>query len=154
MFMERASLLASKRLAIVFHCEFSSKRGPSAYKLLRGMDRTANFERYPKMFFPYMYILEGGYKEFFSQYPKACYPMCYVTMKDKKYAKELKHNTRLKRISERQRSLSCSNFNLASVRESIGRTRSTLSQSAQVAGIPRDRSRTTRAPLSESQRYC
>lgn len=154
MFMERASLLGSKRLAIVFHCEFSSKRGPSAYKLLRGMDRTANFDRYPKMFFPYMYILEGGYKEFFSQYPKYCYPMCYVTMKDKKYAQELKHNTRLKRISEKQRSLSCSNFNLASLRESIGRTRSTLSQSTQVAGSSRDRARTMRAPLSESQRYC
>jgi len=160
MFMERANLLASKKLAIVFHCEFSSKRGPSAYKLLRGMDRTANIERYPKMYFPHMYILEGGYKEFFSQYPQYCYPQCYVTMKDKKYSKELKLNTRLKRISERQRSLSCSNFNLASLRESIGRTRSTsreppqrmLSQSQQV-GIQRTRSRTLR-PLAESQRYC
>lgn len=52
------------RLLIVIHCEFSSHRGPRLHQLLRTWDRSQN--AWPALCFPEMYILSGGYKEFFS----------------------------------------------------------------------------------------
>ena len=52
------------RLLIVIHCEFSSHRGPRLHQILRTWDRSLN--TYPALHFPEMYILSGGYKEFFS----------------------------------------------------------------------------------------
>lgn len=36
-------------------------------RFIRERDRTAN--DYPSLYYPEMYILKGGYKEFFPQYP-------------------------------------------------------------------------------------
>jgi hypothetical protein len=86
---------------IIFHCEFSSKRGPAGYvrkqlqrahpaytnltspptllctthtqhthcriRHLRGLDREANIDRHPKTCYPHVYLLRGGYKEFFEK---------------------------------------------------------------------------------------
>lgn len=43
------SPIVNKRVAIVFYCEFSSKRGPTGYRHLRRLDREANQENYPKV---------------------------------------------------------------------------------------------------------
>ena len=54
-----------KRRIIVFHCEFSSKRGPTLLNYLRNKDRELNSTSYPALHYPELYILEGGYKAFF-----------------------------------------------------------------------------------------
>ena len=50
---------------MVFHCEFSSERGPRVYKLFRGMDRKKNI--YPELDWPEIYLLKDGYKRFWEE---------------------------------------------------------------------------------------
>ncbi|KFO91329.1 M-phase inducer phosphatase 1, partial [Buceros rhinoceros silvestris] len=54
----------NKRVIIVFHCEFSSERGPRMCRFVRERDRLGN--EYPNLHYPELYILKGGYKDFFS----------------------------------------------------------------------------------------
>ena len=46
-----------KRRILIFHCEFSSERGPNMYQQFRIMDRRRN--QYPTLCWPEMYILKG-----------------------------------------------------------------------------------------------
>nr|XP_060635640.1 M-phase inducer phosphatase 2 [Anolis sagrei ordinatus] len=57
---------SSKRVIVVFHCEFSSERGPRMCRFVREKDRACN--EYPSLHYPELYVLKGGYKEFFPQY--------------------------------------------------------------------------------------
>jgi hypothetical protein len=57
-----------KRTIIIFHCEFSSERGPSLLRFLRNQDRTLNEHSYPNLFYPELYLLEGGYKSFYEKF--------------------------------------------------------------------------------------
>ena len=69
--LERAFLanpLVDKSTLIVFHCEFSSKRAPRMAHHLRSLDRQQNVQNYPSLFYPEIYILEGGYRNFFLCY--------------------------------------------------------------------------------------
>ena len=50
---------------LIFHCEFSSERGPKMSRFLRDQDRELNKDCYPRLNYPEMYILEGGYKAFY-----------------------------------------------------------------------------------------
>ena len=59
--------IVDKKIAIVFYCEFSSKRGPTGYRNLRKMDRECNV--YPKLYYPDVFLLEGGYSKFFAARP-------------------------------------------------------------------------------------
>jgi hypothetical protein len=59
---------SGKRTVIIFHCEFSSERGPSLLRFLRNQDRAANRDSYPKLYYPELYLLEGGYKAFFEDH--------------------------------------------------------------------------------------
>lgn len=52
-----------KRIVIIFHCEFSSERGPRMCRFVRERDRAMN--DYPKLHYPELYVLKGGYKDFF-----------------------------------------------------------------------------------------
>lgn len=52
-----------KRVLLVFHCEFSSERGPRMCRYVRQRDRDLN--EYPNLHYPELYILKGGYKDFF-----------------------------------------------------------------------------------------
>ena len=61
-----------QRTLVIFHCEFSQRRGPKMYSVLRGLDRQLNTEVYPKLFYPEIYILEGGYSKFTKLYPEHC----------------------------------------------------------------------------------
>ncbi|XP_006758191.1 PREDICTED: M-phase inducer phosphatase 2 [Myotis davidii] len=67
-----------KRIILIFHCEFSSERGPRMCRFIRERDRTIN--DYPSLYYPEMYILKGGYKEFFPQHPTFCEPQDYRPM--------------------------------------------------------------------------
>ncbi|XP_046358570.1 M-phase inducer phosphatase-like isoform X1 [Haliotis rufescens] len=82
---------SNKRRVLVFHCEFSSKRGPSLLRFLRSQDRNMNSEHYPKLFYPEIYILEGGYKAYFEQHKNLCEPHAYTPMLHEDYSSDLRH---------------------------------------------------------------
>ncbi|CAG5117297.1 unnamed protein product, partial [Candidula unifasciata] len=81
---------ANKRMILVFHCEFSSERGPGLCRFLRRQDRETNKEFYPFLLYPEMYLLEGGYKHFFEHYSHLCEPRQYKTMLDKNHMEDLR----------------------------------------------------------------
>eukprot|EP00339_Tiarina_fusa_P009838 CAMPEP_0117058712 /NCGR_PEP_ID=MMETSP0472-20121206/40786_1 /TAXON_ID=693140 ORGANISM="Tiarina fusus, Strain LIS" /NCGR_SAMPLE_ID=MMETSP0472 /ASSEMBLY_ACC=CAM_ASM_000603 /LENGTH=457 /DNA_ID=CAMNT_0004776143 /DNA_START=136 /DNA_END=1510 /DNA_ORIENTATION=- len=85
------------RVAIVFHCEFSSKRGPATYRRLRELDREAHGCNYNDLYYPYLYVMEGGYQNFFQAYPQVCQGV-YVEMKDKRFKKELTDNKKREKL--------------------------------------------------------
>lgn len=68
-FLLKSPILPScsdKRVVIIFHCEFSSERGPRMCRFVRERDRAMN--EYPRLHYPELYILKGGYKEFFHDF--------------------------------------------------------------------------------------
>jgi rhodanese-related sulfurtransferase len=88
----RSSKNPEKQTIIIFHCEFSKERGPRLMRFLRKHDRKENAESYPYLQYPEMYLLDGGYKNFFESAQKQhCIPREYVPMFDQKYVKELKY---------------------------------------------------------------
>ncbi|XP_077394903.1 M-phase inducer phosphatase 2 isoform X2 [Festucalex cinctus] len=82
-----------KRVIVMFHCEFSSERGPRMCRYVRERDRSIN--DYPKLHYPELYVLKGGYKEFFPLYQMQCEPESYRTMMDEDFREDLR-NCRLK----------------------------------------------------------
>ena len=64
--------LMRTKTAIVFHCEFSQQRGPRMYRTLREIDRRLHIDFYPQLFYSEVYLLEGGYKEFWGKHPELC----------------------------------------------------------------------------------
>ncbi|KAJ1126305.1 hypothetical protein NDU88_004713 [Pleurodeles waltl] len=79
--------VAEKRIILLFHCEFSSERGPRMCRFLREEDRDRN--EYPSLFYPELYILKGGYKEFFSDYKELCDPQSYCPMHHQDFREEM-----------------------------------------------------------------
>jgi M-phase inducer tyrosine phosphatase len=55
-------------VALIFHCEFSQCRGPEMASFFRKIDRNMNEGNYPKLHYPHVYILEGGFCEFSRSY--------------------------------------------------------------------------------------
>lgn len=103
------------KICIVFHCEFSSHRGPKSYKRIRSHDRKLNEPNYPELFYPEMYLLEGGYKQFYKDYPELCEPQGYVEMKDPSFIPQMRLGMQSRGRSKSQRrffSQSCSNISL------------------------------------------
>lgn len=78
-----------RRNILIFHCEFSSERGPKLSRFLRNRDRTSS--PYPTLQYPEIYLLHGGYKEFFQNNSDLCEPHSYRTMLDGNYSNEYKH---------------------------------------------------------------
>uniref|UniRef100_A0A8C8VNU5 M-phase inducer phosphatase n=1 Tax=Pelusios castaneus TaxID=367368 RepID=A0A8C8VNU5_9SAUR len=76
-----------KRIVLVFHCEFSSERGPKMCRYMREEDRAMN--EYPALHYPELYVLKGGYKEFFPEYMELCEPQDYCPMHHQDYKAEL-----------------------------------------------------------------
>ncbi|TNY21624.1 Rhodanese-like domain-containing protein, partial [Rhodotorula diobovata] len=60
---------AEGKTVLIFHCEFSAKRAPTSAKHLRNQDRQKNFAAYPNIFYPELYILQGGYEAYYKAYP-------------------------------------------------------------------------------------
>ncbi|KAM8972011.1 M-phase inducer phosphatase 3 [Pelodytes ibericus] len=79
--------IVQKRIIIVFHCEFSSERGPKMSRFLREEDRALN--EYPSLHYPELYVLKGGYKDFFPEYMELCEPQSYCPMHHQDYHEEL-----------------------------------------------------------------
>lgn len=78
----------NRRQVVVFHCEFSVERGPQMLRHLRKMDRLRN--RYPQLDYPEIYLLKGGYKQFFADHREAT-TGSYAPMIDAKHTKELRY---------------------------------------------------------------
>nr|AAA37409.1 cdc25 phosphatase [Mus musculus] len=76
-----------KRVIIVFLCEFSSERGPRMCRSLREKDRALN--QYPALYYPELYILKGGYRDFFPEYMELCDPQSYCPMLHQDHQAEL-----------------------------------------------------------------
>ncbi|XP_060870858.1 M-phase inducer phosphatase 3-like [Metopolophium dirhodum] len=79
-----------KRNVLIFHCEFSSERGPSLSRYLRNADRENNSMCYPYLDYPEMYLLDGGYCKFYSQHSRLCVPSSYRSMFDPAHTSELR----------------------------------------------------------------
>lgn len=77
-----------KRVIIIFHCEFSSERGPRMCKFLREKDRDLN--EYPQLHYPELYILSGGYKDFFQKCKSFCDPEGYRPMHHEDFKEDLR----------------------------------------------------------------
>jgi len=102
-----------EKLCLVFHCEYSSHRGPKSYKRVRSSDRKLNEPNYPDLFYPEMYLLEGGYKQFYKDYPELCEPQGYVEMKDPCFIPEMRLGLQNRGRTKSQRrffSQSCTNI--------------------------------------------
>ena len=74
---------------LVFHCEFSSQRGPDFYNKLRTRDREINREVFPALHYPECYLLHLGYKEFYRNYPELC-SGGYTAMVDHRFRMDLR----------------------------------------------------------------
>ena len=85
--------LGQDRVCIIFHCEFSERRGPDLWRKVRGEDRRRAFEKdhYPALYYPEMYVLKSGYKKFFETYPDLCEPQGYVPEADARFAADCTH---------------------------------------------------------------
>lgn len=68
------------RTLLIFHCEYSAHRAPLMARHIRSQDRQLNQEAYPRLTYPDVYILDGGYSGFFSEHQERCYPRAYVEM--------------------------------------------------------------------------
>ncbi|OHT11388.1 Rhodanese-like domain containing protein [Tritrichomonas foetus] len=62
----------NENVCIIFHCEYSHNRGPSLMRMFREYDRKVNLQNYPKLFYPNIFLLEGGYKQFYNLHPELC----------------------------------------------------------------------------------
>jgi rhodanese-related sulfurtransferase len=80
--LEKTNLFTRPDVLLIFHCEFSQQRGPRLCRLLRDVDRQLNESRYPDLYYPEMYVMDGGYKQFFKSHPELC-EGSYVPMLEK-----------------------------------------------------------------------
>ncbi len=76
----------TSKALLIFHCEYSAHRAPIMAKFIRNKDRAVNSEQYPKLTYPELYILDGGYSSFFQDYRPRCFPQNYVEMDAKEHA--------------------------------------------------------------------
>lgn len=76
---------STKRNIFIFHCEFSSERAPSLLRFFRSEDRTIHEQSYPQLYYPEIYLLEGGYKAFYEYSKDSCIPNEYRTMIDSNF---------------------------------------------------------------------
>ncbi|CAD1480910.1 unnamed protein product, partial [Heterotrigona itama] len=80
----------NKRNILVFHCEFSWERGPNLSRFLRSLDRERNKERYPALHYPEVYLLHGGYEQFYKKQKELCSPQGYRPMSHPDHQADLK----------------------------------------------------------------
>lgn len=80
------------KYVLVFHCQFSSIRGPECKATLKSIDRELTLKKGPNAssFYPDVFLLQGGYDEFFKIFNGAyCTPPNYVKESDYKAARSL-----------------------------------------------------------------
>lgn len=80
----------NRRTIVIFHCEFSSHRAPKMALYLRNQDRMLNYNHYPKLFYPEIYVLKGGYKAFYNEFKTRCIPQHYIPMNHNTFKDDLR----------------------------------------------------------------
>ena len=80
-----------KRNIIIFHCEFSSERGPKLSRFLRNNDRERNTNQCPVLEYPEIYLLHNGYKEFYETHAELCDPIAYRPMLEPSFNEAYRH---------------------------------------------------------------
>ncbi|KAJ0398811.1 hypothetical protein ATCC90586_004733 [Pythium insidiosum] len=91
------------RIALVFYCEFSANRAPKMLRHLRNLDRWIHAERYPELFYPELYLIDGGYKNCFETLKgEMCDPAEYLPMNHPSYADQCKRDFAALRSQWRQ----------------------------------------------------
>lgn len=60
-------------------------------RFLRNNDRSRNEHAYPALHYPEIYLLHGGYKDFFESYPELCDPISYRQMLDPMFTSAYRH---------------------------------------------------------------
>jgi len=75
-----------EKTLVIFHCEYSAHRAPIMARHVRQQDRATNIEHYPRLTYSEVYILDGGYSGFFTDFRDRCYPQNYVEMDAKEHA--------------------------------------------------------------------
>ncbi|CAD5126153.1 DgyrCDS14321 [Dimorphilus gyrociliatus] len=75
---------------LIFYCEFSSQRAPGMARAIRRFDRNLNADCYPRLCYPQIFVMEGGYKRFYEKFPDNCNPEGYVSMMAPEYRFSLK----------------------------------------------------------------
>ncbi|XP_061442712.1 M-phase inducer phosphatase 1 [Rhineura floridana] len=78
----------NRRVIVVFHCEFSSERAPRMCRFVRERDRLGN--NYPSLHYPELYVLKGGYKDFFLKCRSYCEPQGYCPMHHEDFKEDLR----------------------------------------------------------------
>ncbi|XP_024935676.1 M-phase inducer phosphatase isoform X2 [Cephus cinctus] len=81
---------SNKRNILVFHCEFSWERGPNLSRFLRNIDRQRNKEHYPALHYPEVYLLHGGYRQFYQEQKNLCSPQGYRPMRHPDHEADLR----------------------------------------------------------------
>ncbi|ORX95784.1 Rhodanese-like protein [Basidiobolus meristosporus CBS 931.73] len=113
---------STDRTIVVFHCEFSAQRGPRMAMYLRNRDRELNIANYPRLNFPELYVLDGGYRNFYATQKDRCEPRNYIEMNDNQYHLECKNGMMRFESNftmKRQRSRSVSWLRESSVKASL-----------------------------------
>ncbi|KAL4238966.1 M-phase inducer phosphatase 1 [Mactra antiquata] len=87
----QTSSSTDKPHVLIFHCEFSSERGPKMYRFLRSQDREMNKQHYPRLNFPEVYLLHNGYKAFYQSSKELCDPINYKPMLHEDHSADLRH---------------------------------------------------------------
>lgn len=73
---------------------------------MRNLDRKLNAHHYPVLFYPEIYILDGGYKNFWTLHGVRCDPPHgYVPMRNPQFRDELRQYQRAKPGGKHQRKL-------------------------------------------------
>ncbi|RNA42369.1 hypothetical protein BpHYR1_047679 [Brachionus plicatilis] len=110
LFNEPIACDKGKRVVLIFHCEFSIERGPKLMRDIREMDRLINKHCYPNLYYPEIYLLEGGYKSFYENYQQMCEPKSYMPMLNDSYRNEMKYFRRKSKTWEETKTNSKSKF--------------------------------------------
>ncbi|XP_057284353.1 M-phase inducer phosphatase 1-like, partial [Pezoporus wallicus] len=63
-------------------------RAPCRCRFVREQDRARN--EYPALHYPELYVLKGGYREFFPQYQSHCEPQDYRPMHHEDFKEDLR----------------------------------------------------------------
>jgi M-phase inducer tyrosine phosphatase len=98
---ELFSAESSTSALLIFHCEYSVHRAPLTAKFIRAHDRNVNVANYPKLTYPEIYILDGGYSSFFKAHRSRCFPQDYVEMNDQRHEQACERG--LARVKGRQK---------------------------------------------------
>jgi len=74
-------------------------------RFMRNNDRAVNADSYPALRYPELYLLDGGYQAFHSQYGSFCYPAFgYTPMYDREHSGDLRlFKTQVKSTTVEQR---------------------------------------------------